>query len=137
MRRLLNSNMHGVFTSSKTWGAIGASSCTAFSKWVSLSFRLSEPPCVPSRRSSKWRIRLMMYPGIGLCGIMCLLETISVCGLWVGPFQLAMGHTVIDGHLRLVKRCCERVSRYTAHDGRHEHTKRRRNIATYCDGLQL
>src|SRR6266478_9875180 len=54
---------------SRTWRAIGASSCTAFSKWASLSFRLAEPPCVPSRRSSKWRIRLVMYAGIVLCDI--------------------------------------------------------------------
>jgi len=43
-----------VFISVRTWRAMGASSRTAFSKWASLSFRLAEPPCVPSRRSSKW-----------------------------------------------------------------------------------
>jgi hypothetical protein len=45
---------------------MGASSCTAFSKWASLSLRLAEPPCVPSRRSPKWRIRLVIYAGIAL-----------------------------------------------------------------------
>jgi len=43
-----------VFISVRTWRAMGARSRTAFSKWASLSFRLAEPPCVPSRRSSKW-----------------------------------------------------------------------------------
>src|SRR6266849_6921178 len=61
----------------RTWRAMGASSCTAFSKWASLSFRLAEPPCVPSRRSSKWRIRLVMYAGIVLCDIAHLLLTIN------------------------------------------------------------
>src|SRR6266849_3487384 len=66
-----------MFISFKTWRAIGASSCTAFSKWASLSSRLAEPPCVPSRRSSKWRIRLVMYAGIVLCDIAHLLLTIN------------------------------------------------------------
>ena len=44
-------------------------------------------------------------------------------------FLLAVRHAVIDGYLRLVKRCGERISRYAAHDGRHEQAKRRRNIA--------
>src|SRR5260370_16788976 len=57
------------FISLRTWRATGASRCTACSKWASLSFRLAEPPCVPSRRSSKWRIRLVMYAGIVLCDI--------------------------------------------------------------------
>src|SRR5258708_1687900 len=57
------------FISLRTWRATGAIRCTAFSKWASLSFRLAEPPCVPSRRSSKWRIRLVMYAGIVLCDI--------------------------------------------------------------------
>src|SRR5216684_646457 len=57
------------FISLRTWRATGASRCTAFSKWASLSFRLAEPPCVPSRRSSKWRIRLVIYAGIVLCDI--------------------------------------------------------------------
>src|SRR5258708_35540875 len=54
------------FISLRTWRATGASRGTAFSKWVSLSFRLAEPPCVPSRRSSKCRIRLVMYADIVL-----------------------------------------------------------------------
>jgi hypothetical protein len=58
-----------VFISVRTWRATGASSCTAFSNWASLSFRLAEPPCVPSRTSSKWRIRLVIYAGIALSGI--------------------------------------------------------------------
>src|SRR6266849_3111308 len=58
-----------MFISFKTWRAIGASSCPAFSKWASLSSRLAEPPCVPSRRSSKCRIRLVMYAGIVLWDI--------------------------------------------------------------------
>src|SRR6266436_4323673 len=53
----------------RTWRATGDSSCTAFSKRASLSFRLADPPCVPSRRSSKWRIRLVIYAGIALSGI--------------------------------------------------------------------
>src|SRR5882724_219338 len=65
-----------MFISFKTWRAKGASSCTAFSKWASLSSRLAEPPCVPSRRSSKWRIRLVMYAGTVLCDIAHLLLTI-------------------------------------------------------------
>src|SRR5216684_6568469 len=40
-------------------------------------FELAEPPCVPSRRFSKWRIRLVMYAGIVLCDITHLLLTIS------------------------------------------------------------
>src|SRR5882724_7336341 len=67
-----------LFISARTWSAMGASSCTAFSKWASLSFRLVEPPCVPSRRSSKWRIRLVIYAGIALSDIAYLLLRISV-----------------------------------------------------------
>src|SRR6266849_8426951 len=66
-----------MFISFKTWRAIGASSCTVFLKWASLSFRLVEPPCVPSRRSSKWQIKLVMYAGIVLCDTTHLLLTIS------------------------------------------------------------
>src|SRR5882724_6227311 len=58
-----------LFTSVRTCRATGDSSCTAVSKWASLSFRLADPPCVPSRRSSKWRIRLVIYAGIALSGI--------------------------------------------------------------------
>jgi hypothetical protein len=50
-RRPLSSKL--VFISVRTWRATGASSCTAFSRWASLSLRLAEPPCVPSRRSAK------------------------------------------------------------------------------------
>src|SRR5690349_12200954 len=61
------------FISFKTWRATGVSSSTALPKWASLSSRLAEPPCVPSRRSSKWRIRLVMYAGVVLCDITHLL----------------------------------------------------------------
>src|SRR6266849_10940656 len=63
-----------MFISFKTWRAIGASSCTAFSKWTSLSSRLTEPPCVPSRRSSKWRMRPVRYAGVVVC-CTALLQT--------------------------------------------------------------
>ena len=42
-------------------------------------------------------------------------------------FLLAVRHTVIDGHLRLVKRCGERIPRNAAHDGRHQQPKCRGN----------
>src|SRR4051794_314300 len=63
----LSSNK-SVLTSASTWRAMGASSSTAFSKWASLSFRLLEPPCVPSRRSAKWQIRVAIYAGVALFG---------------------------------------------------------------------
>src|SRR6266436_4625613 len=68
-----------LFISMRTWRAMGANSCTAFSKWASLSLRVAEPPCLPSRRSSKWRIRLVTYAGIALSGIAYLLLRISTC----------------------------------------------------------
>jgi hypothetical protein len=43
-----------------------------------LSFRLVEPPCVPSRRSSKWRIRLVIYAGIGFLALPAPIKN-SVC----------------------------------------------------------
>src|SRR6266481_8411052 len=62
-----------LFISMRTWRAMGANSCTAFSKWASLSLRLAEPPCVPSRRSAKWRVRLVIYAGTALSAIAYLL----------------------------------------------------------------
>src|SRR5207237_3721536 len=67
-----------LFISVRTWRATGASSCTAFSKWASLSLRLAEPPCVPSRRSSKWRIKLVIYVGTALSAIAYLLLRIAM-----------------------------------------------------------
>src|ERR1700675_2996278 len=58
-------------------------------------------------------------------------------GLMIRCLLLAVRHAVIEGHLRLVKRCGERISRYAAHDGRHDQAKRRGNIAAQCDGFQL
>jgi hypothetical protein len=55
-----------LFISMRTWRA-------------SLSLRVAEPPCVPSRRSSKWRIRLVIYAGIALSGIAYLLLRMSMC----------------------------------------------------------
>src|SRR5260370_11528285 len=78
-----------VFISVRTWRAIGASSCTAFSKWASLSFRLAEPPCVPSRRSSKCRMRLVIYAGIAPSGIAHLLLRLANSTFGASPETLA------------------------------------------------
>src|SRR6266566_5529203 len=86
-----------VFISLRTWRAMGASSCTAFSKWASLSLRLAEPPCVPSRRSPKWRIRLVIYAGVALSAIAYLLLRIVML-----PVRLLSGR--IDYHLALENR---------------------------------
>src|SRR5439155_8795976 len=70
-----------VFISVRTWRAMGASSRTAFSKWASLSFRLAEPPCVPSRQNG----RLVIYVGTALSCIAYLLLRI-ICAVHVQTY---------------------------------------------------
>ena len=96
----------------------GASSSTAFSKWASLSFRLLEPPCVPSRRSAKWLIKVVIYAGVALFGTFYLplknrsvLHTLNV-GRHSGRGSAISPHQMLSRTVRGLSRAMRAISSF-------------------------